>query len=320
MNNIALICDDNYCLPTAVCIQSILDHLASANFTIHVCTFGLTVENQRMLLNLSCKKSKIIIEVFQKENYSDLLSQVSPKTHVSTAALIKFELANYFKDLERILYLDSDIIIKNDISAIFETDLSESYLAASFEFWDFLNYHNYSFKKDYQVDFHFNSGAMLFNLEKMRSDNISEKLWDYKINHSKSPRMDQESFNAVCGPFTSHLSIKWNFNPAFASEKNIIHINNIYQEQYTSLDDLLEDVCIIHYVGEKDKPWEYATAPMRAYWDEAYKRANLNIPLNQKTYVPQPSLKKLMRLLANAKKQHGIKGAFCYVVNLVLKR
>ena len=321
MNNIALICDDNYCLPTAVCIQSIIDNVPStSNTLVHVCTFGLTDANQKMILDLSCEKVKVIINRFYQKDYSHLLSQVNQKTHVSTAALIKFEIANYFSELERILYLDSDIIIKNDISSVFATDISQSYLAASFEFWNFLNYRNYSFKKDYHVDFYFNSGVMLFNLDKMRSDNVSKKLWDYKINHAKTPRMDQESFNAICGPSAVHLSIKWNFNPTFASEKNIIHINNIYHEQYASLNDLLNDVYIIHYVGEKDKPWEYATAHMREYWDAAYKKANLNLPLNQKTYISQPSVKKMIRLLSDAKKQYGVKGAFCYLTNILLRR
>lgn len=318
MNNIALICDDNYSLPTAVCIQSIIDNTFTIDNTIvHVCTFGLTKDNQKTIQSLSCEKVRVVIDQFIQDDYTDLLNQVNQKTHVSLAALIKFEMPNRFKELDRILYLDSDIIIKKDISGIFETDLSHSYLAASFEFWNYLNYRNYSLKNDYDIDFYFNSGVMLFNLEKMRADNITQKLWDYKINHAKTPLMDQESFNALCGSTAVHLSIKWNFNPVFATHKNIIHINAIYGEKYDSVQSMLDDVIIIHYVGKKDKPWNYSNAHMVEYWDKAFENSKIVMELQRENYQKQfAPIKKLLEM----RKQYGTKATFNFMISLILKR
>jgi len=319
MNNIALICDDNYCLPTAVCIQSIIDNTNVVGFTtVHVCTFGLTEINRQFILNLNCDRVHIEINNFSKNDYLELLSKVNPKTHVSTSALIKFELANYFSQLDSLLYLDSDIVLKKDISEIFNTDISKSYLAASFEYWNFIHYREYSFKRDYKVEFNFNSGVMLLNLQKMRKDNIPQQLWDYKLYHSKTPRMDQESFNMVCGAATVPISIKWNFNPCFAYESNLIHINSIYNESYLSINNMIEDVRIIHYVGKEDKPWEYMNARMREFWDIPFSKLNIELECQNKVYIA-PKQKPLVSF-RNKIRQYGAKSTFCYIINKIFGR
>lgn len=318
-HNIILICDDNYCLPTAVCIQSIIDTITTNNETVvHICTFGLNEKNQQLLNNLSCEKVQIIIDFFYRENYEILLSRVNQKTHVSPSALIKFEIANYFTKLNKVLYLDSDIIIKKNITDLFNFDISGTYLAASFEFWSFLHYRSYTLKRDYNVDFNFNSGVMLLNLEKMRLDKVTEKLWDYKINRSKTPRMDQESFNAICGSTAIHLPIKWNFNPGFAKEEYVNHINAIYGEEYKSVEDMIEDVSVIHYVGKEDKPWVYSTARMKEYWNIAFKNTNIKMDLQQEAYVSQSV--KLRDSIISKINLFGVKGVICYIINKLLKR
>ena len=318
MNHFALICDDNYALPTAVCIQSIVDNSHEGeDYCVHVCTFGLCSENSKMLESLAAGSVKVSIDLFDQEKMCTSIDLVDQKTHVSSAALIKFELANYFASLDIILYLDSDIIVKDNISELFTTDVSQTYLAASFEYWDFLNYRRYTFHKDYGMPFYFNSGVMLLNLQKMREDNIPSKLWDYKLNHTKTRLMDQECFNAICGETAVRLSIKWNFNPVFYSERNLVHINTIYREQYSTITEMLNDMRIIHYVGKVDKPWVYETARMRNFWDRAFANSGIKVELQLK----EDEIHSIgfIESLRTKKELFGMRGVFCFIINKIFK-
>ena len=272
--HIALITDDKYVLPTAVCVKSIYEShkfmLKCESLVIHICTFGLEDKNISIFKSLENVNFLVEIDTFNLHDYKHYIEQINQKSHVTPTALIKFDLHNFFKDLNLLLYIDGDIIIKKDLFALFKTDLSNSYLAASYEFWKYIETEKFKFGV-WDKNFYFNSGVMLLNLEKLRNDCITEKLWDYKINKAKTALMDQESLNVVCGFQTVHLPIKWNFNPAFFDAKYFKFIYDVYGVKYNSMKALYEDICVVHYVGAYDKPWKYKNARMAEEWFKNYK-------------------------------------------------
>ncbi|MBO7605742.1 MAG: hypothetical protein J6S61_04695 [Elusimicrobiaceae bacterium] len=208
-----------------------------------------------------------------------------------------------------LLYLDSDIIVKGSIVELLNTDISGCYIAASYEFYCHLDRIRYSLHRSVSNDFYFNSGVMLLNLKRMREDSISESLWNYKLNKSKTKLMDQESLNAVCGLKSISLPIIWNFNPRFLSRKLLTEINKVYLTDYVSIDELEHDIKIIHYVGKPDKPWIYSTAHMRYYWDVIYKRlkwtSSLNL-LEKSEYVSKINLALITAFLAISLKSKSL--------------
>lgn len=322
MNHIALITDDGYVLPTAVCIQSIINSAKpQQKYSIHVCTFGLSEDNVKLLTGLETEKVSILIDKFCKADYQQMLDLISQKSHVTPTALIKFELPQHFTDVDKLLYLDSDIIIKKDLSELFSLDLENFYLAASFEYW--VRYNDIRFKpwNVKREEFYFNSGLMLLNLKKFRDDAITEKLWDYKINHTKTKLMDQECLNSVCGQQTLPLSIKWNFNPVFLKTKHLKTINEVYSESYSNLKELEDNVAVIHYVGKFDKPWVYSSAQMREYWQEAFEGIHSGIDLQLQQYVP-PKTSRIKRI-SNMISEYGVvsTGAYiCYLTKWKVRR
>lgn len=309
IRDIVLICDDNYTLPTAVCINSIVRNSGIEDgLTIHVCTFSLSQSNVTLLEDCGSKRMPVIIHMLDYSNYQALVSQITAKSHVSKAALIKFELPNIFEELDGLLYIDSDIIIKDNITELLSLNLSDCYLAASYEFWREVCMNKYEFFKNRDL-FFFNSGVMLLNLKKMREDNITEKLWEFKIKRAVTTLMDQESFNAVCGFNTLQLSIKYNYNPIFTNDAYIHMINRRYKESYTSSRAMFNDVKIIHYVGKSDKPWVYKTARHRKYWDDCYDVYKFG-ELNLTEFVSKKSLYSHIKDIYN---RYGIMGFISFM-------
>ena len=315
--DIVLICDDNYCLPTIVCIQSIIENADVQNdgITIHVCTFGLSEENLEMLRRMDSESIKIVIETFDQEVVRNRIQHIIQKSHVTPSALIKFELPHYFNQLDSILYLDSDTIVKGNLQDLLKQDVSNNYLAASYEFWEHLRRIRYTLHRSVSPYFYFNSGVMLMNIKKMRENRIPDKLWEYKLYQAKTTLMDQESLNAVCGKKTLPLSIQWNFNPAFLHMEYLREIKKVYGEEYCTTHELESEVKIIHYVGKKDKPWIYQSAHLREYWDIAYCASSCTIPLldRKEEQVRRSFFTQLKYKLST----QGIYGTFCYAFYLI---
>lgn len=318
MSNIALICDDLYAMPTAVTIRSIINQVSrSAKYNVYVCTFSLSEENISRLESLSCEQCRVIVKHLDINDYQDKIKLISQRSHVTPSALIKFELPDIFPDLQRILYIDSDIIIKSSLDVLFDLDIKDYYLAASFELWKHLDNLYYNLNWNKHTDFYFNSGVLLINLQLMREDEISNKLWYYKIHQAKTTLMDQESFNAVCGSKTFQLGIKWNFNPIFLNAKFIKIINRIYSTSYKTVEDILEDAAIIHYVGKTDKPWVYESANLRTYWKKCYEDLGWQSVLTLEKLNNGDSGSPFWKIII---KSHGLKGLVCYVINRLLRR
>lgn len=290
-NSIALICDDNYVMPTIVTLQSVKDsYKGGKSIDVYICTFGLTPNNCDKLLRLSSGLFNVEIKTCKLQDFGRYLDRINQKTHVTPTSLIKFELPNILRDVDVLLYLDSDIIVKGNLEELFNIDISNKYLAAAPEIWSNLN--KYWANNDYSLEnsFYFNSGVLLYNLKRMREDNIPEKLWAQKIENSKDvtkKTMDQDSLNDVCAKETLILPIKWNFNTAF-SNKNVIRLdvlNEILKASYLSHEELVEDARILHYVGKEDKPWKYSSANCVEYWEQSYKKAGLELQNLDRTSV-----------------------------------
>lgn len=311
MYHIALITDSDYVMTTSVCVQSIVMHTVDVEVIVHICTLGLSDSESRMLENLSSDKVQVKIEHFDEADFQDRFGLVRQKTHVTPTALLKFELPFYFEDLNELLYLDGDLVVKDSLVDLLNIELGNNLLACS---WELMPYFN--FKRDHfgrsKKDFYFNSGVMLMNLRMMREDRIADLLWDTKLSCSTSILMDQDVFNTVCGSRTIHLPLKWNYRTLFHGKQYIALINEVTGTNYKTSDEIEQDVAIIHYAGETLKPWHYKTAPLRRYWDEAF------VALYHKDYTDYPVLEyKKKPLLARYRQILKDKGALCLLSQIL---
>ena len=142
--HVAFICDDAYVMPTIVTIESLVRNAYlghGVTLVIDVCTFGLSQENIQLLNNLSKPQVRICVHTIDSAQYSVYFEKIVQKSHVTPTSLLKFELPNIIQDADTLLYVDSDIIIEGNVLELFELNLEHYYLAASLEFWRYLDDH-----------------------------------------------------------------------------------------------------------------------------------------------------------------------------------
>lgn len=274
---IALICDDNYVTPTCVVIQSLIETKKIQTFyNIHIICASLTEENVDTFLRFNSDTVHIHI-IFQDADLLASLHTFEENTYcvATPAALFKFKLPELLPSLEKVLYLDGDILVREDLSDLFETKLGNAYLAAVLD--SGIMY----FRNKYidQVGQYFNSGVMLINLAQMREDSLTEKLIQAKVQMHDSSLMDQNVFNCTCAGRVVFLPIRYNFLPINllrASEKwSLTQLNQLYGTEYANESCLFRDAAIIHFAS-KDKPWKDDSVAFADDWFRCYYAAPLN--------------------------------------------
>lgn len=264
--NICFVCDEGYVMPVSVAITSIIiNKKINSKYKIYIIGYRFSLSTHKLFEKFNNESVSIKIIDININEIADLHKIKKGYCVATTSALLKFYIAEYFKNIKKILYLDGDIIVREDLNDLFQTDIEGYYGAVVIDSGSiYSNRERIKLYKNY-----FNSGVMLLNLEKLRENNVKQLLIEAKIKNPDSILMDQDAFNDVFGENVKLLSIKYNclyVNLVRAKDKfKIDSLNKLYKTNFLKLDDLKEQAVIIHY-SSKDKPWKYSNIPLSDEW------------------------------------------------------
>lgn len=113
-------------------------------------------------------------------------------------------------DIDKLLYLDVDTIVRADLGPLWATELGEHYLGAVTNVfqWDHVDR---PAKLGLEPNEYFNAGVLLMNLRLMRRDGCSSALRAFAIeNVDRIDWRDQDTLNLVLGKRRLPLHPRWN--------------------------------------------------------------------------------------------------------------
>lgn len=269
---VVLITDNNYCIPTGVAIQSLIDsYKKDAKLIVYIIACNVDDENKALFNALSTRNAEVkIIEC----NLSELKKYSEINYYVSPSALLKFLIPNLISEYERILYIDGDVLVRKDITDIFETDIDGYYAAAVA---DFAGMFAYKFHTRLKLPRYFNTGVLLLNAKRLRAEHMDEKLFACKAAHPEYQCMDQDVFNVVFKNEVKFLPHKYNVMMAnleiMQKEMGITmrEIDTFFHSDYGSYKNLEADSYLLHLTNEF-KPWIYKNVYMHEEWLKIFKR------------------------------------------------
>lgn len=281
--SIALSTDDNYVEPAMVTITSILENRKkSTTYDFYILSSELKSENKQKLerLQTKCDKCRFVF-IDMGGNFNN--ATVRAHGHITTAAYYRLLLPNLMKNLDKILYLDVDVIVLSDLSELFNTNIDNYYLAAVKGYNSTLmnNYARRNGLSSYSevlnipsMDQYVNSGVMLMNLKLMREENLEERFVKFvERNHGKN-RLglchDQDVINAVCYGKIYFLSLKYNAMQHYADKyEKIQSLQDAYSKG--EWEEAYKNPKIIHYSGPQ-KPWNNKKNINSDIWWLKYKK------------------------------------------------
>ncbi len=239
--NFLLSANNHYLLPLSVCLTSILENHKDENINVYILQNDFDNENKILLNNLFKKYRQNINIIDVEKHYYDNV----PVMRWSKETYYRLLLGELLPDnLDRILYLDCDIIINKNIKEFYDMDLKNNTVAALTEENDFRE--KIGLSKDGK---YFQAGVLLFDVSKYKtkldykkSIEIIEKLGSNMI------AVDQDVVNiAFDGDI---LSIDEKYNNCKITN---FYGNNLYRLFNYISKDKINNTAIFHYASSK--PW-----------------------------------------------------------------
>lgn len=141
------------------------------------------------------------------------------KTRYTKMSFIRCYFSKVLKD-DKILYIDADAIVVDDIKELWNIDLQDNVLAGVHEpgEWD---KHLWTYGMN---DTYINSGVLLMDLKKIREEKLDDSMI-YLLNHSKFAFPDQDVINLVCRNRIKYVDNRYNSTETtgFRDDAKIIH-------------------------------------------------------------------------------------------------
>lgn len=263
MLEIVLCTDENYVMPTAVLMTSI--GLTNPNLNIHYnivyTKLGQKFKDQ-LSRHLGNTNSSISFYSLDESCLKDC--PIRPGEHVSLATYIRLFLPSILpQDIDKILYIDGDVICTDSIQDLWETSL-ENYAAAAVPDMrsnDIRILNRLSLPKDSD---YFNAGIMLINLKWWRENDIQNKTLHYIANNKDICQYhDQDALNVLLHGQIAELPIRYNLQEHFFEP---LENQFISRSHFEELQTALFNPSLIHYTGFR-KPWHRECVnPLKSVW------------------------------------------------------
>lgn len=238
--------DDNYAQHVGVMFYSLLSNSSTPeNIQIHLISSDISNSNLEKLNScVSSFGASLNIIPANNKRYENL-----PTLRYGTAAYQRISLGEYLPDtVTKVIYLDCDILVLNDIKQLWAHHLGNKTIGAV---------ENLSPKACKSLGFsrkdYFNSGVLVANLQLWRENDIYTQAVSFIKQHSSSLQyIDQCTLNHIFKDDWEKLPLSWN------QQADIYGVLKKYSDGcgYSKEDmkQAIVDPDIVHFIGTQ-KPW-----------------------------------------------------------------
>ena len=237
--DVAFCVDDAFSPHLAVLIYSMASFIDDG-YSIRCHIIGcVNRENQEKLAQLS---SPVVSLFFYSDipSYTHIpISQVY-KGRLNSVTYYRFSIPDILCFIDRVLFVDVDMIALEDISSLWNVDLKDKIVGVVSD-----HVMGLAFDKQRKLGIksgkYFNAGLMLMDLAKWRTNHISKEALDLLVENSGFEHNDQDALNIVLENKSIFLDLKWNAQPNHLREMQV------------------KDPALVHFCGQ-EKPWHVSSA------------------------------------------------------------
>ena len=240
--------DDHYAPYLSVMVKTLLEHLSDEfAITFYIIDDHISKESKEKLNRLV---SNQLAEIIYLEVNPDLYENVLESDHITQTAYYRISLPDLLadKNYKKVLYIDCDVLVLDDVSKLYNTDIGENIIGAVIDPGQALVLERLGVETD---DYYFNSGMMLMDLDNWRKADITEKTLTFlEEEEDKIIYHDQDALNGILYEKWFPIHPKWNVQTSLLFERHDPP-NAKYKKLYK---EAIQHPSIIHFTG-RDKPW-----------------------------------------------------------------
>lgn len=261
--------DDGFFIPLVVCIQSLVENTSpERNYDIVVLANKFRPQYVELLQKVAEGRPHVSIRVYDVAPFLAQydLSKLKTGHRLSLATYYRLFIPELMRDYDKVLYIDGDTVLLDDIAKLYDTDITGCY-AGVVRDYNIIRDMSSSFKRHVQgllgmedTQQYFNAGVLVLNIDAMRRDFPLPFLME-QAELKGAKHHDQDVLNSLFYGKVRFLSPRWN-----CMWQN--------EELYGPVEEgreALENTALIHYPGG-GKPWLKGGASRSAakyYWKYA---------------------------------------------------
>lgn len=247
--NILVTINSNYINPLKVMLKSLFFNNPGVFFSIYLIHSGITDE-----------ETGDLVSFVQKEGHQLIPLRISTEQFRDAPEVFHYPKEMYYRllafqilppELDRILYLDPDILVLNPVRELYELSLDEYLYAAAYHEIISVPELNKIRLSSYDMDAYYNSGVLLMNLELQRSQVKAQEIFTFVEQHRKQLILpDQDILNALFAKRIKALDEKiYNYDARYYPFYRL-GSNGLFDIGY-----ILRHTVFLHFCGKK-KPWK----------------------------------------------------------------
>ncbi|WP_318998488.1 glycosyltransferase family 8 protein [Marinobacter sp.] len=253
--HIAACCDQNYLPYTAVMMVSAARRLDQAYRPVFHFVAVDIADHWLTRLSEEVTRHGGDLKVYQPDTTA---FKGLPTLRYGDAVYHRILLAEYLpEDIHRVIYIDADTYVVDDIAKLWQTDLSGHPVGAV---------EDLSRSACKTIDIprpkYFNSGVLVMDLDAWRQQGIARKVVRYAADNAhRLNYVDQCSLNAVLHKDWARLPPRWNQQATVYKALNRHSAGSGYEK--AELREAIRNPAIYHFTG-REKPWLwYCFAPVK---------------------------------------------------------
>ena len=270
--------DNNYIKYLSVAIESLIEH-SNENNNYDILIFEKEIKRHfkdKILFQISKHKNISVRFINIKVLANKYLSNINRAiNHYNESIFYRYFIPQLLKKYNKVVYLDCDLIILDDIADLYNIDLENNSLGVVRDIemhrWlkdrkirqEKIDFNNNMGIKDSTK--YFNSGVLVMNLKKIRELNSTSKLINITLDKLKTMWVgDQDVLNGFFYDDVKYIDTSWNIEWIVQLKIKDWSIE-IDEKSYLEYKNALRNPKIIHYC-DIYKPWKSPELELASIW------------------------------------------------------
>ena len=275
--------DNNYVVPAAVAIYSLLYHAKpDVHYAIYVLHEDITEQNQQVLQEIVDRFIGTQLTFIHTQGFlmnewmTGNFEGHQEHGQFTRDTVIRCFGARFIPQYKKIIYSDVDVIFVADISELYDVNLDGKYIAGVRD--AFMKYQpnelSHLPRKYYEKlkDCYIAGGIFVLNADMIRRDHLEDKMIETIKDHSIPKRwLDQDILNIACDTKVGYIPLSYISYPYLIDLLKDPNFSSHYSRE--ELYDSILKPKIIHFAGQK--PWKEKTNYGSLWWSYYH---YLNLP------------------------------------------